>query len=78
MPRITYITDVKPGEPDILKAHLQSTLVIKTLDSATEIFSQVAPESGWTHAILSNIQPQNLFYGADAYLDGCWIGSTEV
>ncbi len=40
-----------------------------------------APEVGWTHESLNLVQPQEVQEGNDAfdaYLNGIWIGSTEV
>ncbi|PZT59943.1 hypothetical protein DNQ45_29205 [Escherichia coli] len=61
---VTYVTDQRPGEPDILTGNTLS-----------------APEAGWTHESLNLVQPQEVQEGNDAfdaYLNGIWIGSTEV
>ncbi|WP_293648914.1 hypothetical protein [Pantoea septica] len=72
-----YITNQQPGEPDMLTPLKDNKLVIKTLEG-TVIYSQDAPEKGWTHELLAEVQPQGMEYGAEAYLDNVWIGSTEV
>lgn len=74
---IHYITDQKPGETDVLSDLRFSKLIIRSLEGE-ELFSQDAPETGWTHDLLCMIQPDSIGYGADAYLNGSWIGSTEV
>lgn len=77
---ITFITDVKPGEQDILTAVCQYPLQVRTLEG--EIIDEVtAPENGWTHLLLA-LEAERLAPftggGADAYLGDIWVGSTEV
>lgn len=72
-----YITDQRLGEPDILTPVKHSRLIIKSLEGH-EIYSQEAPDDGWTHERLSKVQPEGMQYGADAYLENEWIGSTEI
>jgi len=74
---LTYITDIKPGEPDILMPLKHYPLVIRSLDGA-ELHTQNAPFQGWTHDALNVIQPEGVEEGAEAYLNEHWIGSTEV
>lgn len=74
---LTYITDIKPDEPDILSPLKHYPLVIRSLEG-TELHRQAAPKQGWTHDLLNIIQPEGVDEGADAYLDEHWIGSTEV
>lgn len=74
---IRYITDRRPGEQDILAPHKNACLVIRSLDG-TELHRQAAPENGWTHDGLVKVQPPGIEGGADAWLDECWAGSTEV
>lgn len=74
---ITYITDQRPGEPDILTGIKLGVLEIRCL-AGTVLLKIEAPAQGWTHASLSAIQPVEAKEGADAWLSGQWIGSTEV
>ncbi len=77
---ITYVTDQRPGEPDILTGYMFADLDIR--DSDGHLLLKVsAPETGWTHESLNLVQPQEVQEGNDAfdaYLNGIWIGSTEV
>ncbi|ELY3740488.1 hypothetical protein ACQUXI_004134 [Cronobacter turicensis] len=74
---LTYITDLKAGEPDILTPLKHYPLVILTLDGAT-LHMQAAPVQGWSHDALTAVQPDGVNDGAEAYLNAHWIGSTEV
>jgi len=74
---ITYVTDQRTGEPDILTPLRFATLVIRDLQGAT-LNTVNAPENGWTHEILCVVQPPEIREGAEAYLNEQWIGSTEV
>ena len=77
---ITYVTDQRPGEPDILTGNTFADLEI--CDSDGHLLLKVsAPEVGWAHESLNLVQPQDVQEGNDAfdaYLNGIWIGSTEV
>ena len=77
---ITYVTDQRPGETDILTGNAFSDLEIR--DSEGRLLLKVpAPDAGWTHESLNLVQPQEVQEGNDAfdaYLNGIWIGSTEV
>lgn len=74
---ITYITDQRPGEPDILTGIKSGVLEIRCL-AGTVLLKIEAPEQGGTHASLSAVQPVETKEGAEARLCGQWIGSTEV
>ncbi|WP_318391015.1 hypothetical protein [Enterobacter sp.] len=74
---ITYVTDQRPGEPDILTPHRFATLVIRDLQGAV-LHTANAPENGWTHEMLCTVQPPEISEGAEAYLSEQWIGSTEA
>ncbi|EPN9162967.1 hypothetical protein ACT4EA_004163 [Escherichia coli] len=74
---IRYITDQLPGEPDILTPLKHGQLVIRSL-AGDEIFTRNAPETGWTHELLVEVQPSCCEDAANAYLNDSWIGSTEV
>ncbi|AKE62337.1 hypothetical protein F384_26455 (plasmid) [Citrobacter amalonaticus Y19] len=53
-----------------------SVLAIKYLDGAPLLF-QWPPEEGWTFEILDKIQPRGVEFGANAYINDVWIGTTE-
>ena len=72
-----YITDQRADEPDILTPVKTGKLTICSLDGQI-IHTQAAPEKGWTHVLLCEVQPEGMESGADAWLDDVWIGSTEV
>lgn len=77
---LTFITDVLPGEIDILSVVRHETLTIRSLDD-DHIASFDAPPAGWTHARLCELARQTADQttdGADAYLGGTWVGGTEV
>lgn len=77
---LTLITDRRAGEPDLLATILHGKLELKALNGS-KIMEVDAPVDGWTHEMLSatvKAVDNLLQYGADAYLDGDWIGSTEV
>ncbi len=77
---LTFITDIQGAEPDILSSVYREDLYIKSLsDEVIEIIP--APKIGWTHKSLeaSAVNINELAgEGADAYLGGVWVGSTEV
>lgn len=76
---ITFITDQRPGEPDILAPVKFSDLLILDLDGRS-LASVAAPVGGWTHEILSR-QCANLVddaNGVEAFLGDQWVGSTEI
>lgn len=74
---ITYITDQRPGETDILSGMERDTLEIRSLEGAI-LLNVPAPRKGWTHQSLTAVQPDEAAEGAEAYLGGHWVGSTEV
>ena len=74
---ITYITDQREGEPDILTPVRHDSLIIRTL-GGVEILRQKAPQDGWTHDLLTTVQPDDSGEGSEAYLGASWVGSTEV
>lgn len=79
---LTFITDVRPGEPEILPRVANETLRITDLDGVEII--QIHPVSGpWTHDKLVQVGESLVILdvlknGANAYLGDTWIGSTEV
>ena len=77
---IYFITDRRPGEPDILPSLVHQPLRITSLDGAP-IRTIQPPTDGWTHDRLER-EARNLAEitknGADAWLGTTWVGSTEV
>jgi len=74
---ISYITDQRPGERDILTGLELNRLEIR--DLAGEVLLTVdAPSTGWTHESLSAVQTPKANAGADAWLSDQWVGSTEL
>jgi len=78
---LTFITDIQsPGEPDLLRSRRFCPLTVATLEGEI-LASYPPPRTGWCQAQLDNISEQltgRLDMGANAYLGGTWIGSTEV
>lgn len=72
-----YITVQRAGELDILTPIKNSRLIIRSLDGQI-IYCQAAPDNGWTHLLLCEIQPEGMEAGADAWPDDVWNGSTQV
>ena len=80
---IKLITDIRHGECDVIEPYRMAALRIHELGSDQIQLEFPAPDSGWNHEILSQtvelLVPRELSErGCDAYLDHCWIGSTEV
>lgn len=77
---LNFITDQLPGEPDLFTTGKHLDLEIRSL--AGNVLAKVtAPASGWTHEQLSAVAPEQEAVtrdGADGYLGGQWLGSTEV
>lgn len=74
---IYYLSYSRPGVQAPLSGIEHERLVIKSFDGSI-IYSQEAPENGWTHDLLKNVQPVELMDVADAYLGETLIGSTEI
>ncbi|MCC8345320.1 hypothetical protein LNN35_21390 [Pseudomonas stutzeri] len=77
---ICFVTDVNAGEPDILAAIANGPLEICDL-RGTLIHAEPAPASGWTHEALlaiAGLLKDRTQDGADAFIAGEWVGSTEV
>lgn len=77
---ITFITDRRPGEPDILSPYRNAPLRIVCEQEYT-LYYLHPPRTGWTHARLERLSrsitiPDETI--ANAYLDDLWIGGTEV
>ena len=75
------ITDLRPGEPDILTPVRHESLVVRVKGHSATQVRIPSPPGGWTHegllAIASGVQIP-LDDQADAYLGDVWIGSTEI
>lgn len=73
---ITFVADVRPGEPDILAPIKDLPLSIRT---PSRVLRQVnAPAGGWTQARLeshANTEQDDI---ADAYVGGVWVGGSEA
>jgi hypothetical protein len=77
MGSLTFITDIKDGETDILKAVKKGELTFYS-DSGV-ILTVNAPEKGWTHDLLVQLYSQIKFVTpVDAKVSDVWIGSTEI
>lgn len=74
------VTDQKAAEPDILSAVMHEVFEIRSL-SGQVLKTEPAPALGWTHEQLVSVALNNdelTRDGADCYLGGQWVGSTEV
>ena len=74
------MTDVRPGEPDILTPVRHERLLVTDEDGQI-VHAALAPAEGWTHETLAAATKSPTIAdaaAADAYLGGTWIGSTEV
>ena len=74
---ITFITDVRPGEPDILSDLADKELIITDIDSV-EVTRISPPPSGGTHELLEQHSEHEHGGPLDAYLGSDWVGSSEV
>lgn len=77
---ITFVTDIRLGEVDILSQAQHNVLLIKNLNGDA-ITSITPPQTGWSHRSLTEVAedlPPETERGADAYLGNVWVGSTEV
>ncbi|HDS0958707.1 TPA: hypothetical protein QDZ28_002395 [Pseudomonas putida] len=74
------VTEQEAGEPDILSVVMHSAFEIRSL-AGDVLVTVPAPESGWTHAQLVATAVEHEAVtpdGADGYLGGQWVGSTEI
>ncbi|HCB2859858.1 hypothetical protein [Klebsiella aerogenes] len=75
---ITWIVDVREGEPDILSPVKMECLVIREC-SGEELHRQEAPAEGWTLEKLFEVEPEGEpGVVADAWIGQQWAGSTEI
>lgn len=74
------VTEQREGEPPILHAVKHEPFQISSLDGVIlKVFD--APASGWTHEKLVTVADSHADItsdGADGYVGGIWVGSTEV
>lgn len=85
---LTFITDRQTRrdgslEPCLLADRREAPLLIRTLEG--EKIAEILPSAPWTHERLTELAPylmamyaDQLKQGADAYIGGLWVGSTEV
>lgn len=84
MSSITFVTDQRPGEPDILQGVQLQPLLIRSIDSS-QVLLRVLPSGPWTHEALvetgrgiEQMLSADIERGVNAYLGSQWVGSTEV
>lgn len=77
---LNLVTDQRPGEPDLLSALKHAVFEIRSL--AGDVLKAIAaPAAGWTHQQLMAVAHEHESVtrdGADGYLGGEWIGSSEI
>lgn len=74
------VTEQQAGEQDVLSTVMHAAFEIRSLDG-TVLETVPAPASGWTHKQLVAVAYEHEAItrdGADGYLGGEWIGSTEI
>ena len=77
---LNFVTDQRAGEPDLLTPVMHAAFEIRSL-SGNVLKTIPAPASGWTHAHLVAVAVEHDATprdGADGYLGGEWVGSTEL
>ncbi len=77
---LNLLTDQRSGEPDLLSPVKHLAFEIRSL-AGNVLATVTAPVSGWTHEQLQAVvveQEAITSNGADGYLGGQWVGSTEV
>lgn len=74
------VTEQQAGEPDLLSAVMHTAFEIRSL--AGDVLETVpAPASGWTHEqlVAAAVEHEAITCdGANGYLGGHWVGSTEI
>jgi hypothetical protein len=77
---LNLITDQLGDEPDVLTPVKHAPFEIRSL--AGELLKTIAaPAAGWTHAdlVAAAAEHETVTHdGADGFLDGQWVGSTEI
>ncbi|EKT4481183.1 hypothetical protein CMV24_29755 [Pseudomonas plecoglossicida] len=77
---LNLVTDQRPGEPDVLSAVKHAAFEIRSL-AGDVLLAIAAPPTGWTHQQLITVAYEHVAItrdGADGYLGGEWIGSSEI
>lgn len=77
---LNLVTDQRPGESDVLSTVKHQAFEIRSL-AGTVLATVKAPVSGWTHVQLQAVAMEHEAItrdGADGYLGGQWVGSTEI
>lgn len=75
------ITDLRPGEPDILTPVRHESLVVRVKSHSATHVRIPSPPAGWTHeGLMESASGVHLPIEepVDAFLGDVWIGSTEV
>ena len=78
---ICFVTDIRSHrEADILRHLSAEPLVVRSLEG--DVITEIdAPAAGWTHEglVAEAVRLEGrTTEGAEAYLGGVWVGSTEV
>lgn len=79
---ITFITDQRSGEPDILAGNESKTLVVQ--DGNGNELLRMGPVRPWSHEALCELSGQigglvpTIVCPVDAFLGDQWVGSSEV
>jgi hypothetical protein len=77
---LNLVTDQLPGESDLLATVKHRAFEIRSL-AGNVLATVTAPVTGWTHEQLQAVAMQHEAItrdGADGYLGGEWIGSSEI
>lgn len=77
---LNVVTEQRPGEPDVLSAVKYEAFEIRSL-AGDVLKAFAAPAAGWTRQQLMTVAYEHepiTRDGADGYLGGEWIGSSEI
>lgn len=67
-------------EPDLLTGNEFAMLAFKDFEGGT-LYEYTAPATGWTHESLEAAAAEvakKTSWAWEAWLNGCWVGSSEV
>ena len=76
---MTFITDVRIGETDIIKRVENSPLTVRDFDGNTVVV--IMPTSPWSHSkLMALVDSVNIIAGSawDAWLGDTFVGSSEI
>jgi 5'-deoxynucleotidase len=78
---MSLITDIRPGEPDLIAGHANEALELRSLTGRK--LASIPVTECWTHerlvaAIDANRHVVDEDGGADYYLGSQFVGSTEI